>query len=291
MRLREELGNDEPRYGAGSESEEDNVEHHGDDAQVLEALDARLPHERHRHEYAEEEHAAEAEQVQEASTRHLDERYGHERHDDHDGANHRRRVLGVLDARILEYVARVVEDGVDARVLLRQVQHNADHGGKEESARGEQAEQARLGQARLELRLVRHLGQLVAHVRVSGAQEAQRTLGLLLRVGSCEQVARTLGAKGQRGELKEREGAAHGQQQGPPLVVAEQLGQTEHLREQDRRRGAELEEQANGAANLHRRDLVDVHRTQSRVEACICFFLFNSIENQIATQINQIFSA
>ena len=53
------------------------------------------------------------------------------------------------------------------------------------------------------------------------------------------------------------------------MGIAEDVGQTEHLGEQDAERGTELEQHTDRAADLHWRELIDVHRAQARVEATV----------------------
>ncbi len=67
-RLREQLGHNEPRDGARADRKEHNVQHHGDHAQILDVLVFRLQNKGDCHQNAKDKHAAEAEQVQEAST-------------------------------------------------------------------------------------------------------------------------------------------------------------------------------------------------------------------------------
>ena len=102
--LREQLGYDHPGYGAGSDGKEKYVAHHRHDAQVLEPLVAALQDERDGHQDAKDEHAAQAKQVQEATTAFLHQRYGNERHYDHDEADEWRSILAVFDAALLQYV-------------------------------------------------------------------------------------------------------------------------------------------------------------------------------------------
>lgn len=81
--LREELGNNEPRNGAGTDGEEYNEEHHGHYAHILEPVSLSLQYERDRHHNGQDKHAAETEQMQEATTSFLHQRNRHECHCDH----------------------------------------------------------------------------------------------------------------------------------------------------------------------------------------------------------------
>ena len=110
---------------------EEDVAHHADHIQVLNPLV--LEHSGGGHDEAEGEHAGEAEQVQEAAALELHEREGDERGADEDEADEGRGVLGVGDARVPQDRLRVVEDGVDAAQLLREVEHYR-HRGREQQA-------------------------------------------------------------------------------------------------------------------------------------------------------------
>ena len=120
--LHKQLAHNHPRYRTGSDRKKHNVKHHGHNAQVLDPIVAVLEHERHGHQYAEYEHAAQAEQVQKSASLILHERHRDEGHHHHDEANEWRRVFGLFEAGLFQNVLGVVKHRIDAAQLLTEME-------------------------------------------------------------------------------------------------------------------------------------------------------------------------
>lgn len=80
-------------------------------------------------EHGGEEHASHAVEMQRPPPRSVHQHDGHECHDNHHHAHADCRIFGPLftQAGRRENVGGIVEDGIDARQLLRQLHDNADH--------------------------------------------------------------------------------------------------------------------------------------------------------------------
>jgi len=115
--------------------------------------------ERNGDEHREDEHAAEAIEMQRPSPSSVHKRERHEGHHKHNHADSNRGELGTLFCQTGRYeqVRRVIEDSVDPGQLLRQLHHDADDEGRPQRRRAQQLRQRECGLGLVRAFLCAHL--------------------------------------------------------------------------------------------------------------------------------------